>query len=134
MRPLATTRERISQIEMQIEAVRLDLEAAEETLERFLDANRLMSTARLTVQRRRLEREVAFQSGLFIELRTRKSISRLAQDEEISAVSIVEKAYPPREPYTQRAGTKVALAGVASFLLALVLACAAEYCGRVRFR
>ena len=45
---------------MQIEAVRLDLKAAEETLERFLDANRLVSTARLTVQRRRLEREVAF--------------------------------------------------------------------------
>ena len=119
---------------MQIEAVRLDLKAAEETLERFLDANRLVSTARLTVQRRRLEREVAFQSGLFIELRTRESVSRLAQDEEISAVSIVERAYPPREPYTRGAGTKVALAGVASFLLALVLACAAEFFGRVRFR
>ena len=74
------------------------------------------------------------QSGFFIELRTREAVSRLAGDEEVSAVSFVERAYPPREPYTSGAGTEVVLAGVAGLLLALTLACAAESLGRVRFR
>ncbi len=134
MRRGRANREHASHIEIQLQTVKLDLKAAEEALEKFLDANRLVSTARLTIQKRRLEREVRLQSGLFIELRTREAFSRLAGDEEVSAVSFVERAYPPREPYTSGAGTEVVLAGVAGLLLALTLACAAESLGRVRFR
>ncbi len=115
------SKEQTSLIEIQAEAVELDLRAAEETLEKFLDANRLMSTARLAGQKRRLEREVELQSGLFIELRTRLAVSRLTEDQGFSAVSIVERAYPPREPYTLLAGTDIALAGLAGLLLALAL-------------
>ena len=117
---------------MQIEAAELDLRAAEETLEKFLDANRLTSTAGLALQKRRLEREVELQSNLFIELRTRLAVSRLKVDDEISTITIIERASPPHEPHTLGAGTEVVLAGVAGIVLALVLAGAAEFIGRGR--
>ncbi len=134
LRHAKSSKEHTALIEMQIEAAELDLRAAEETLEKFLDANRLVSTARLAVQKRRLEREVELQSNLFIELRTRLAVSRLKVDEEMSSVTIIERASPPHEPYTLHAGTQVVLAGIAGIVLVLVLTGAAEFFGRGRVR
>ncbi len=129
-----SSRQRTSFLDSQAKAAEVDLWAAEEKLERFLDTNRKTSSPRLTLERERLERDLALKREFFVELRVQEAVSRLNERGSISAISILERAYPPREPSTLRMGTKVTLAGVGGLLLAVVLVCVAESVVWGRFR
>ncbi len=126
--------ERTSFIESLVEDVGVDLRIAEDRLEKYKDSNRLSSSISVVAEVARLERDLETQSALFVRLRKEELLYNSVGQEGGSAISMVEKARPPREPYTMGVGAKVGLAGLGSLLLAVVLACFAESLARRRFR
>ena len=119
-------RERTSFINLLIEDAGVDLRAAEDTLEKFKDSNRLLSSIPVATEKVRLQRDLEVQREFYVRLRKQSLFYELAGQKGISAISIVEKARPAIEPYTLRVRTKVGLAGAGSLLLAVILACAVE--------
>ena len=64
-------------------------------------------------------------------LRKKQALARIAEENEASAIAVLEKAFPPREPYSPNTKNDVILAGFAGLLLAIVLAFAAELIGQM---
>ena len=119
-------RSRSDFIDTQLEVAQRELGEGEQALEEFQERNRL-SSIKLRTQLGRLEREVLLQGELFVLLRKEQAMARIAEEIEAPAISVLEKAYPPRQPYTPNIGSDVTLAGFAGFLLAIVLAFVAEF-------
>ena len=123
-------RRRTAFINSQLVIAEQELREGEEALEEFQERNRL-ATVKLRTEKSRLEREVKLQSELFVMLRKEQTSARIAEQSEGSAISVLEKAYPPREPYTPGIASDFILAGSAGFLLAIVLAFAAEWVAKL---
>ncbi len=124
-------RGRSSFIESQLEVAARELREGEEALEEFQERNRLSSSVKLLTLRNRLEREVQLQGELFVMLRKEQALARIAEENEASAISVLEKAYPPRQPYSPNTRADVVLAGFAGLVLAIVLAFAAEFVAKM---
>ena len=120
-------RGRTAFIDSQLRLAQRELKDGEEALEEFQERNRLSNSVKLRTLQGRLQREVQLQGELFVMLRKEQAVARIAEENEISAISVLEKAYPPREPYMPKTGSNVTLVGFAGFLLAIVLAFAAEF-------
>ena len=118
-------------IDSQLEIAAAQLEEGEQALEEFQERNRVSNSVKLLTRRGRLEREVKLQGELFVMLRKKQALARIAEENEASAIAVLEKAFPPREPYSPNTKNDVILAGFAGLLLAIVLAFAAELIGQM---
>ncbi len=124
-------RSRSTFIASQLDIAQRELKKGEEALEEFQERNRVSNSVRLRTQQGRLERDVKLQSELFVTLRKEQARARIAEENGASSISVLEKAHPPRKPYTPNIRRDVILAGFAGLLASIVLAFVLELVGRM---
>ncbi len=127
----SNAREKIRFIDSQVKDTESKLQSAESKLEQFLERNRVLTATPLRMEKDRLEREVQLQQELSVTLKKELELARITEKKEASAISVIDKATPPRAASRPRTLMNVALAGVVGFMMAIFLAFVLEYAARL---
>ncbi len=110
--------------EGRLEAFRGSLRAAEDALQRFQQSNRIASSPELTIQRGRLERDVAMQQQLVTGLLQQYEEARIREVRDTPVITVVERPSIASRPdprgrlLTVVAGFSVAFLLAVSYVLA----------------
>ncbi len=122
----SSAKQRTGFIQTQLAATEAKLKVAEARLQQFLERNRVVP-AYLQVERGRLEREVELNKDLFLTLRKELELAQLSERKESSAISIIDKASPPRYRSKPKTLMNMALAGVVGLMFAVFAAFVLEF-------
>lgn len=121
------TRQRIRFLEDQVRTARAELRAVEDTLERFLEANRYYENSpSLTFQVNRLERRITNTSSIAQRVEQQYQQARLDLLSEIPAISIVDPPHVPQEKVAPRRTMIVLTVTALGLVLGLVAALVVE--------
>ncbi|MDA2936975.1 hypothetical protein MYX75_01765 [Acidobacteria bacterium AH-259-A15] len=123
----ANAEHRIRFIESRVTEAEEKLKTAEDKLQKFQESNRVLSTPLLAIEKNRLDREISLHTEIFITLKKELELARIAEKKEASAISVIDKATPPRLAFKPKTRTNVILAGVVGLMLAVGLAFVLEY-------
>jgi uncharacterized protein involved in exopolysaccharide biosynthesis len=83
-------------VEARVREVSADLAEAEEAVRRFLTSNRdYDNSPRLRFEYARLQRALTVQQELYLDLRRQLDAARIAEADDLPAITIVEAAIPP---------------------------------------
>lgn len=88
---------------------RRELEAAESRLAAFVDRNAGIQSARLLVERDRLQRQVSFRAEVYSELERQHTSAELELERSLPVISTVEAPIPPERPSGPRRALMLAL-------------------------
>ncbi len=110
-------------IEARLAESRLALSGAEDQLRAFRDNNRqYASSATLSLENDRLQRQVAMRQQLYTALSQAYEQARIAEVRDIPAISIVEPPELPNSPDTAYGMRNTLLGAIAGMLVGIVLA------------
>lgn len=126
---LENVQSRVRFMEAQLEETEGELKQAEAALESFLRRNRLASSPQVKLEQSRLERELSIQEDLFKTLRREYEVARIVERREVSSVSVIDQATPPRAPSRPRTRVNVLLGAVVGFMIAVGWAFVSEFVG-----
>ena len=86
-------------VEGRLESVRVELRAAEDRVQNFMQSNKqFMSSPALTFERERLQRDLTQQQMLFTTLTSSFEDARIREARDAPAISVVESPYVPVKP------------------------------------
>ena len=97
-----------------ISAVEDDLENSEETLKRFREQNRQISSPALLLEQERLLRDLDIQKGIYLTLKQQLEMTKIEEVQKTSIIQILDYPQIPLEPSNRR--NKVVALILASFL------------------
>ena len=103
------------------------LQQAEEELARFIDRNTAVQSARLMVERERLQRKVEFKAQLYATLQTQVTQAELELQQSKPVITAMEDPVPPLRPASSRAPFKFFVSVIFGVLAGIALAFMARY-------
>jgi uncharacterized protein involved in exopolysaccharide biosynthesis len=110
-------------IDARMAAQQQSLAAAEARLEEFLRANRqFVNSPRLIFEHDRLQREVALQQQVLIELAQAFEQTRLREVRDVRTITVIDAATPPSRPDPRRRAVRAGFGGAAGLLLGVFVA------------
>lgn len=114
-----------------VEAERL-LRDAENRLQSFLQANRVIQSPQLTFERERLQREVMLRQELHMSYQKAREEARVRQVRETPVITVFETPRLPLYPEPRNLALKAVLGAIVGGTLAVLLAFAAHLFTRAR--
>lgn len=108
--------------EERLEAARVALRAAEDELQRFLQANQRGESPSLTFQRERLEREVSLREQVVTMLAARYEENRIREVRDTPVITVIEIPVLAARPDARHRALILLVGAIASFAIALLLA------------
>jgi uncharacterized protein involved in exopolysaccharide biosynthesis len=109
-----------------------DLAAAETVVRDFLERNRQYENSpTLRFEFSRLQRNLAVQQELYLDLRRQLEAARIAEVDDVPALTLVERAIPPQRKSEPVRGLYLLVSFMASFLLGALWIVVAEHRDRL---
>jgi uncharacterized protein involved in exopolysaccharide biosynthesis len=123
-------------VEERLAAVNVELEAAEDELQRFLERNRQFVSRQfvspeLDLERDRLQRKVLMRQQVMTSMAQAYEQARIAEVRNLPVITVVEAPESPARPDRRRTASKVGLALIIGGMLGLFLAFGRDYVARI---
>ena len=116
-----TVNEKTVFIEKRIASVKIDLEKSEQSLKKFNERNRQVTSPALQLDLDRLEREAEIQKGIFLTLKQQLELAKIEEIQEASIVQVLDKPQIPLNTVNKNLKFSVLMAIVLGTALGILL-------------
>ena len=116
-----TVNEKTVFIEKRIASVKIDLEKSEQSLKKFNERNRQVTSPALQLDLDRLEREAEIQKGIFLTLKQQLELAKIEEIQEASIVQVLDKPQIPLGSFNKNLRFSVLMAIVLGTALGILL-------------
>ena len=116
-----TVNEKTLFIEKRITSVKIDLEIVEQSLKKFNERNRQVTSPALQLGLDRLQREVEIQKGIFLTLKQQLELAKIEEIQKATIVQVLDKPQIPLGYSNKNVKFSVLMAGVLGIALGILL-------------
>jgi len=113
--------EKTAYIKIRIESVGNDLKKSEQTLKRFREQNRQISSPALQLELEHLSRDVEIQKGIYLTLKQQQELAKIEEVEKATIVQVVDEPQVPLGSYNKKLKFSVLLAGIFGIGLGIMI-------------